>query len=257
MVINNNGYQKRRGRISNAVFIGIGNVYDAWSVYQQYLNKAIQNIKQPTIIITANTDAPATSRFIKYAQHQMVKKWYAQNMDVIHPKIFPMPIGIKSDWIFRLKNQTPATQILRQTIKQKRKKNNLINTQFSIREGKIRCERYLMVQKSGVVPMPMTDMKTYMQNVSQSYFTVSPNGFGIDCFRTWQALYLKSIPIILKNKMYQAGMYEGLPVIALDKWQDFKGLKLDQQLYHKIWGDFDQRTITIQRFMPQLSNKQI
>ena len=50
--------------------------------------------------------------------------------------------------------------------------------------------------------------------MQHSKFVLSPRGFGIDCHRTWEALYAGSIPVVESCGIDQ--VYEGLPVIIVD-----------------------------------------
>lgn len=47
-------------------------------------------------------------------------------------------------------------------------------------------------------------------------FIVSPPGAGIDCHRTWEALILKNIVIVLRTPPMSDDLFERLPVIVID-----------------------------------------
>ncbi|MBA5778729.1 hypothetical protein H2509_16515 [Stappia sp. F7233] len=47
-------------------------------------------------------------------------------------------------------------------------------------------------------------------------FEASPRGNSIDCHRTWEALILRSVPIVKTTSLDP--MYEGLPVAIVDDW---------------------------------------
>ena len=51
-------------------------------------------------------------------------------------------------------------------------------------------------------------------------FLVCPEGNGIDTHRMWEALYLKTIPIIKKNKISPFLEKANLPILVLNKWTD-------------------------------------
>ena len=53
-------------------------------------------------------------------------------------------------------------------------------------------------------------------------FVICPDGNGIDTHRFWEALYLKTIPIIKKNKISGFLKEKNLPVIILEDWADLK-----------------------------------
>lgn len=52
----------------------------------------------------------------------------------------------------------------------------------------------------------------------QAAFEASPHGNGLDCHRTWEALLLKTIPIVKTSTLDP--LYEGLPVAIVDDWNE-------------------------------------
>ena len=63
------------------------------------------------------------------------------------------------------------------------------------------------------------DLNIYRKLLNDSYFVISPPGNGIDCHRTWEAFYHKTIPVI-ERKFY---LFEhlNLPVFVVDSIEDF------------------------------------
>jgi hypothetical protein len=53
---------------------------------------------------------------------------------------------------------------------------------------------------------------------AECMFVVSPEGAGMDCHRTWEALLLGCIPIVKKNAL--ARLFTDLPVLLVDDWQE-------------------------------------
>jgi hypothetical protein len=49
-------------------------------------------------------------------------------------------------------------------------------------------------------------------------FEISPRGNGIDCHRTWEALILKTIPIVRTSRIDP--IYDGLPVAIVNDWDE-------------------------------------
>jgi hypothetical protein len=47
-------------------------------------------------------------------------------------------------------------------------------------------------------------------------FVVSPEGVGLDCHRTWEAILLGCIPIVKRNAL--SSLFSDLPVIVVDDW---------------------------------------
>lgn len=63
----------------------------------------------------------------------------------------------------------------------------------------------------------------YFEMVRNSAFVLSPPGNGADCHRTWEALYLGAIPVLLRGTLPNS-LLSGLPVLLVDDWSDFLSL---------------------------------
>jgi hypothetical protein len=88
----------------------------------------------------------------------------------------------------------------------------------------------------GPYRVPNTFAK-YLRDLSQSYFCISPNGNGIDCHRTWESLYVRTIPIVTDSLVAKA--HADFPMMVLKDWSEFKSIDFSRELYEKIWSGFD------------------
>src|SRR3990167_226917 len=58
----------------------------------------------------------------------------------------------------------------------------------------------------------------YVDDLSHAVFVISPPGSGLDCHRTWEALYMGCYPIVLRSTL--CPLYEELPVVVVDSWEE-------------------------------------
>ena len=58
----------------------------------------------------------------------------------------------------------------------------------------------------------------YLLHVARSKFVLSPPGDGMDCYRTWEALYVGSIPIIVESSINS--IFDRLPVLIVKRYED-------------------------------------
>lgn len=56
------------------------------------------------------------------------------------------------------------------------------------------------------------------RNMTEFAFVLSPFGNGMDCHRTWEALLCGCIPIVRSTVFNE--LFEGLPVLIVEKWSD-------------------------------------
>lgn len=59
----------------------------------------------------------------------------------------------------------------------------------------------------------------YFRQLSQSIFVLSPPGNGLDCHRTWEAIYHGAIPIVLRGTL-PSHVVQELPILELDTFTD-------------------------------------
>jgi hypothetical protein len=78
----------------------------------------------------------------------------------------------------------------------------------------------------------------YVSWVCQSKFIISPPGNGNDCHRTWEAIYLGAIPIVLKAYLSHQ-LADNLPIWAVDSWHEVA--KLTPTQLERKFNELSQR----------------
>ena len=78
---------------------------------------------------------------------------------------------------------------------------------------------------------------TFYRLVSSSRFVLSPHGVGLDCYRTYEALYLGAYVVVKKSSLDE--MYKNLPVLIVDQWSDVTEQLLNDTYHRFIRTDFD------------------
>ena len=223
------------------------------SLFKTYCT--IGSIKLPDefILVTHNSDINFGSTEIEYVLNLFpnIEKWYTQNLMVDHPKVKPIPIGIANPkWSHG--NQDRFREI--QSKKINKFQNVYVNFNISTNPlarqdclDKIGFPYNLQLEKNYPNAASIKDhdnfvestQERYLTDMASSYFTLSPVGNGVDCHKTWEALYMKSIPIVTRWHGVEEFKKLGIPILIIDDWSEFKHLKLSKNLYNSLWGDFD------------------
>jgi hypothetical protein len=86
--------------------------------------------------------------------------------------------------------------------------------------------------------------EAYYTDLARSMYCLSPRGAGIDCHRTWEALYLGCIPIVRRHdeltafsmdtddtRVFRKG--DGLPIMVVDDWAEVTRDRLESE-----WGRY-------------------
>jgi len=219
--------------------------------------------------VSGDSDIPIIADYINNGpltaiiENPFLIAWFAQNLKTAHQKLFNLPIG--NDYhtmtdipgLWGLVRETPISQenLLFQILKESPDISERIplaycNWQFAIQRGD-RLDCLNKLDKSTCFfeqhPLPR---KTTWERQSKFMFTISPEGVGMDCHRTWESLMLGSIPIVKKNELHP--LFDGLPVIQVADWSDVSSsllihhrneFFLKEYDYSKLFLDYWKRKI--------------
>eukprot|EP00457_Paulinella_chromatophora_P006971 gb/GEZN01006991.1/.p1 GENE.gb/GEZN01006991.1/~~gb/GEZN01006991.1/.p1 ORF type:complete len:434 (+),score=34.09 gb/GEZN01006991.1/:153-1454(+) len=86
----------------------------------------------------------------------------------------------------------------------------------------------------GCLDKPDTDYETNADRLLSSKFVLSPPGTGIQCYRTWEALYCGAIPVIPYLES-ETALYDNLPVLRPK--EGFAGVTA--ALLNSVWDKFE------------------
>jgi len=179
----------------------------------------LEKLKNPFTLILHNSDDEFGEYQLKYLDIPNCKKIYTQNMNIQHPQVKPLPIGIaNSFW------KWGDIKIINEVINDGFSNINsyFIYANFNKGDG-LRYERrgdcYDTVSDNGIAIQDNTDYKSYLQQLKQYKFCISPEGNGIDCYRTWESLYMKTIPICKRSLMVEE-FAKIFPIYIVDDWSE-------------------------------------
>jgi hypothetical protein len=187
----------------------------------------------PFILITHNGDLPIDDNYLKYLDNNNLIKWYGQNVMTHHPKLKSIPIGIANE-----KWEHGNETIFYEVMSQENKKEQLMYVNFDVNTN-IQERNYCLsnLNKFNLKMSERVPFKKYLEDVSKSYFVISPNGNGIDCHKIWESLYLKTIPIVTQS--INIDFYKHLPILIIKDWGDFNPSNYSIDLYNELWNNFD------------------
>ena len=201
-----------------------------------FFKETFPEINKPIKLISHNTDYPVDSKFIQYLDDDKLTHWYAQNAVLDHPKLTPVPIGIANkQWSHgNLDN-------LLSVINANHGKENIVYKNFDIGTN-INVRRVIdQITNTNKIFMDRNWPQTeYLTRLSKSMFVISPPGNGIDCHRIWEALYVRTVPIVERSSAFRN--FTNLPIMFIDRWEDITidFLKTQIPLYYNKSYDLKQ-----------------
>jgi hypothetical protein len=179
----------------------------------------LPNIKSTFNLITHNSDKNIIDSNLTIAENKYLNKWFAQNNLTNHPKIINIPIGLENASLHRNGIIKDFQKVRNNKIE---KKNKILSSFSTETNFKIRKPILEIIKDFENVEIVYTNSKKYRTKLNEYKFVISPPGNGIDCHRTWEALYFNVIPIVVKSDFYDK--FDSQPFLMIDNWQSLKFL---------------------------------
>ena len=176
---------------------------------------------------------------------------FSTNINYFHKNIEPIPIGIENAHLnmngsLDYYNQFNLSRI-------DFSKRNLVLVSFSINNPT--REKYFRILKKYKFKNKLNlSLDSYRKKLAKSYFVISPPGNGIDCHRTWEAFYHKTIPVV--EKKYFLFPNIDLPALIVDDLEDFLMMSKEDKLeiYNKIICNYSEK-IYVQWWIDYIRSK--
>lgn len=174
-------------------------------------------IGKPFVLVTHHSDVTIDHSFLYYANHHLLIHWYAQNCILKHTRLTAIPIGLE-DRRFHCHGRMAEMNKMRQLSQlNKTKRKNRIIYSFNIQTNKPeRQTAYNNLQQSSVADEYERNPVRYKKDLINYKFVASPPGNGLDCHRTWEALYFEVIPIVIQSDLYD--VMPGFPGLIISDW---------------------------------------
>ena len=205
-------------------------------------------------------------QFIKFIENDKILHWYTQNCVGKHPKLSGIPIGLDyhtvktqdHPWSPKMSPLQQENQILalNKTSLAERIVGCYSNFHFTVQGRKFgndRVDAMQNVPKELVFYEPRTlpRLESWTNQVKYA-FVLSPQGGGLDCHRTWEALCLGSIPIVKTSPINY--LFEDLPVLIVNEWKDVTKELLENTIVDFSSKKFDYSKITLKYWMCKIKS---
>ncbi len=220
---------------------------------QFFFSKVHPHIKAPYILITQNAlhtvpidhQRPAhfkSGDFSKYLDDDKLIAWFGKNAIGNNPKLFTIPIGL-----LNAAHECGNVKTIERVRNTQYEKKYLLSGRFKINTNKaLRDPVAKLFSKKPFCHMihHHQNFSDYLTTMAQSKFILSPQGYGTDSHRTWEALAVGTIPIVPSTPIDH--IYDDLPVIIVNDWNE-----VTEEFLHKKYEEFKQRTFNLEKmYMP-------
>jgi hypothetical protein len=219
-------------------------------VLSKFFSSAFKSIPKPFVLITHNSDKSAPAQFKEHLSNSKIIMWYASNPSLQnHQKLSPIPIGLGNrKWATG--NLDKFISAFNTSRKPWLQRTSLLYVNFDVRTNRIQREKAL--SQASKIPYVQIikqriSFETYLEQIGNAKFVLSPPGNGLDCHRTWEAVLMGAVPIVLTSGLDP--LFLKTRSIVIDDWskltQDFLlsfNFSLNDQLpsdvlYARYWRE--------------------
>jgi hypothetical protein len=226
-------------------------------VQTEYLPKFFRSyhrqIPKPYILVTHNSDLPIPGGFISYLGDPKLLAWYGQNIEgFAHPKLHPLPIGLENRY-----NSNGNPEVIKEASQKWKEleKTMLLYNNFSIGTSPTERSRVynLFKNKPFCTTCARKPFDEYLKDLAEAKFVLCPRGNGLDCHRTWEALYMGAIPIVRSSAL--DSLYENLPVIIVSDWSEITPALLEKKYKEIRSKSYDLESLNLDFWLKMIQEK--
>jgi hypothetical protein len=197
----------------------------------------------PYVLFSHNSDRAVDGRYRSRLNEDRLVAWFAPNPVIRHPKLHAVPMGL-SNPVWEHGDQAAVKRVQASLPPKKMLFDVSFNPETNPKE------RHRCLAKTGLEVAERLPYEQYLRRLASAYFCISPNGNGIDCHRTWEALYLRTIPVVTRSIVTEE--HSDMPMIVLDDWGDFSQVDFSPSLYERVWGHWDPVEIRLDRYFERI-----
>jgi hypothetical protein len=196
-------------------------VYIRSNVLDRFFAEAFPQIQARILLVTATGDWGTPGSHRRHLDDPRILRWFGENCDlgIPHPKYEAIPLAF-ADPHHPYGDQTVLMRVHRH-MPPIREKPLTAHGSFHLRMSHPERHRVweIVRHSPGVVlePRRIPAELLWVHHANHA-FAISPRGSGRDCHRTWEALMLRTIPIVMTSPLDP--VYAGFPVVIVEDWRE-------------------------------------
>lgn len=187
----------------------------------------LKNSNKNYILISGRGDSKITNE-IYIKKPKCIIKWFAMNNQLNYSDIISLPLGVENSYGCEKGSSIIIDDFLKE-YNNKVKKDFKVYFNCNIMNNvgeRMNCYNSLCKNKYFYSQSNLR-FSEYIHQVNKSFFVASPEGNGTDCHRTWEALYMGSIPIVKNHNIFKD--CKELPILFIDSWKQITEKFLEEK----------------------------
>jgi hypothetical protein len=254
-------------------------IYVCNTAMKKFINRYLSKITIKFFLVSGDSDESMPyevlneSEYLTLMNNENLLKWFCQNFDqniLKDNKIIQLPIGLDYHTIFSNKHFKwnnfnegilPIEQeLLLRKISNETTNNPKIvkifnNSHFALDRFKTRQKALEIIPKNLLVNQSKFISRSETWKEMTKYkFVLSPYGNGYDCHRTYEALVLNCIPIILSKHIDKMIQNLDLPVLIVNNWNEITSeLLIDTAKRYNNVSEYSKEKITLSYWINKIN----
>ena len=229
----------------------------------------LPRLRAGVILITGGSNYGSPAEFRDLLSNSLILHWFAMHCDAPEtPRFSCIPLGLDGSKITPLLSHLALRSVssvsdLARTFRQKgnvkrggilqRSKQNVsptvlvsFNSKYAGRESiwKMFCQNSTWEGFAECLYDRTLSPSQFYEKAASMQFAISPSGFGVDCYRSWEMLYLGVMPVVLHSNLDP--LYDDLPVVIMERWEDISPSLLQQKYFEltssAIWINYEHQS---------------
>lgn len=177
----------------------------------------VSAVQSPAVLVTTFYDPTIKAAAVdEMFATPAITRWFGVQAATTHARLTPMPVGVEGSIVPILQaGERRAVRDIPLYLN-----FQLQHTGFPPHAGRVAAWQAFK-DRPYVVAESWTrgGEAHYVAQLGRSQFVLSPPGCGWDCYRTYEALAMGAIPIVLRHPP-QTDVCEALPVLLVDSWAE-------------------------------------
>jgi hypothetical protein len=213
-----------------------------------FVDNVLEKIAKPVVLLLGNSDRNFSSEELSRLAREKQLTIFAQNLVDPVDLVNTLPIGLENFW--RKHHGIPETfDAARSQLSEEKVFRILWGFRISTNPPVRGAAALALIQCPSAQETGNLGTASHRDALGRYAFVASPPGNGLDTHRTWEAMYLRCVPILLRSHMSEVYERLGLPVWVVDDYLELRAQSESQlqakykALSHKfecpaLWFDF-------------------
>ena len=178
------------------------------------------NWTQPQLVIHNGDRKPLRSSLLSL--RETFDQIYAANFVDEIDGVQALPIGLENAHLRKNGVVRVFDKAQKLAARSRFQRPRTVGVSFNVRTNRMVREpaKAAMLGAGWSFQEPSMSPADYVKWVQETKFIISPPGNGDDCHRTWEAVYLGAVPVVLKSALHP-DLIRDAPILAVESYEEF------------------------------------